>query len=173
MIQAITLSGGGAYGAFEVGVLKALMGGHAQVTGGEPLDPKIYTGTSAGAFITSVLLSSEAEDPKGRIDHLEHIWFDEVCESPERDGVFHDTFWGSIRWPKSLGRSSAKALADGFSMTLRNHFTIHEVGAGGADIGEDGRRASIDGDRFQRKVRHYNPVFGRDWKRLPLLNNRF
>ena len=61
-----------------------------------------------------------------------------LTESPERDGVFHDTFWGSIRWPKSLGRSSAKALADGFSMTLRNHFTIHEVGAGGADIVKDG-----------------------------------
>ena len=43
MIQAITLSGGGAYGAFEVGVLKALMGGHAPVTDGEPLDPQIYT----------------------------------------------------------------------------------------------------------------------------------
>jgi predicted acylesterase/phospholipase RssA len=91
MIQAITLSGGGAYGAFEVGVLKALMGGHAPVTKGELLDPKIYTGTSAGAFIASVLLSSEVEDPKGRIDHLEHIWFDQVCESPERDGsgVYH------------------------------------------------------------------------------------
>ena len=91
MIQAITLSGGGAYGAFEVGVLKALMGGHAPMTGGEPLDPKIYTGTSAGAFIVSVLLSSEAEDPKGRIHHLERVWFDQVCDSPERDGngVYH------------------------------------------------------------------------------------
>jgi predicted acylesterase/phospholipase RssA len=91
MIQAITLSGGGAYGAFEVGVLKALMGGHAPVTGGEPLDPKIFTGTSAGAYIAAVLLSSEAVDPQGRIDHLERIWFDQVCDAPERDGngVYH------------------------------------------------------------------------------------
>jgi predicted acylesterase/phospholipase RssA len=91
MIQAITLSGGGAYGAFEVGVLKALMGGHAPLTGGEPFDPKIYTGTSAGAFIVSVLLSSEAQDPKGRIQHLEKIWFEQVCDSPQRDGngVYH------------------------------------------------------------------------------------
>ena len=86
MVHAITLSGGGAYGAYEVGILKALMGGHAPVTGGEPLDPMIFTGTSVGAYIAAVLLSSEAEDPKGRIDHLEHIWFDEICESPERDG---------------------------------------------------------------------------------------
>jgi predicted acylesterase/phospholipase RssA len=67
------------------------MGGHAPVTNGEPLDPQIYSGTSAGAFIAAVLLSSEAEDPKGRIDYLEHIWFDQVCHSPERDrnGVYH------------------------------------------------------------------------------------
>jgi predicted acylesterase/phospholipase RssA len=91
MIQAITLSGGGAYGAFEVGVLKALMGGHAPVTGGKPFDPKIFTGTSAGAFIAAVLLSSEAEDPKGRFDYLERIWFEQVCDSPQRDGngVYH------------------------------------------------------------------------------------
>ena len=56
MTQAITLSGGGAYGAYEVGVLKALMGGHASVTGGEPLDPRIFTGTSAGAYLAAVLL---------------------------------------------------------------------------------------------------------------------
>lgn len=108
MIQAITLSGGGAYGAFEVGVLKALMGGHAPMTGGEPLDPKIFTGTSAGAFNAAVLLSSEAEDPKGRIDHLEHIWTDEVCNSPERDsnGVYH--IRGDVRRylePASLARN--------------------------------------------------------------------
>src|SRR5579864_9198998 len=91
MVHAITLSGGGAYGAYEVGVLKALMGGHAAVTGGEPLDPRIITGTSVGAYIAAVLLSSEAEDPKGRIDHLERIWFDQICDSPERDGngVYH------------------------------------------------------------------------------------
>jgi NTE family protein len=91
MIQAITLSGGGAYGAFEVGVLKALMGGHAPVTGDEPFDPKIYTGTSAGAFNVAVLLSSEAQDPKGRIAFLEGIWFEQVCDSPQRDGngVYH------------------------------------------------------------------------------------
>ena len=42
MTHGITLSVGGAYGAYEVGILKALMGGHAPVTGGKPLDPTIY-----------------------------------------------------------------------------------------------------------------------------------
>ncbi len=86
MTHAITLSGGGAYGAFEVGVLKALMGGHAPVTGGDPLDPKIFTGTSAGAYLSAVLLSTDPPDPAGRIGHLERVWLEEVMESPQRGG---------------------------------------------------------------------------------------
>src|SRR5678816_1133517 len=86
MIHAITLSGGGAYGAFEVGVLKALLGGHAPITGGEPLDPRIFTGTSAGAYNSAVLLSIDTEKPAERVAHLERIWLDEVMESPARGG---------------------------------------------------------------------------------------
>lgn len=113
MIQGITLSGGGAYGAYEVGVLKALMTGHAPLTGGEPLDPRIFTGTSAGAYIAAILLSSEAEDPEGRIGHLERIWFDDVCDSPSREGngVYH--IRGDVRRylePSWLGRNPAGPL---------------------------------------------------------------
>jgi NTE family protein len=84
--HAITLSGGGAYGAFEVGVLKALMGGHARVTNGEPLAPQIFTGTSAGAYNAAVLLSADARGPRERAAHLESVWLSEVMESPERGG---------------------------------------------------------------------------------------
>src|SRR6266404_9301266 len=86
MTHAITLSGGGAYGAFEVGVLKALMGGHAAVMGGEALDPKIFTGTSAGAYLSAVLLSVDSADPAQRIGHLERVWLEEVIDSPQRGG---------------------------------------------------------------------------------------
>src|SRR3989442_6065734 len=86
MTHAITLSGGGAYGAFEVGVLKALMGGHAPVTGGGPLDPTIFTGTSAGAYLSAVLVSIDAASPAERAGHLERVWLEEVTHSPERDG---------------------------------------------------------------------------------------
>src|SRR5260370_38945375 len=84
MIQGITLSGGGAYGAYEVSVLKALMSGHSPLTGGEPLDPRIFTGTSAGAYIAAVLLSSDAKAPQGRLDHLKRVWVDGLCDSPNR-----------------------------------------------------------------------------------------
>src|SRR5881628_99980 len=86
MMHAITLSGGGAYGAFEVGVLKALMGGHAAVTGGAALDPKIFTGTSAGAYLSTVLLSADVGDPAARAGNLERVWLEQVIDSPRRDG---------------------------------------------------------------------------------------
>ena len=90
-MHATTLSGGGAYGAFEVGVLKALMGGHAAVTGGDALDPDIFTGTSAGAYIAAVLLSVDAASPAERVGHLERVWLEEVMDSPERgrNGVYY------------------------------------------------------------------------------------
>src|SRR5436190_13553601 len=86
MTHAITLSGGGAYGAFEIGVMKALMGGYAPLLRGEALDPTIFTGTSVGAYLSAVLLSTDAHDPQTRIAHLERIWLHEVAESTERGG---------------------------------------------------------------------------------------
>src|SRR5260370_25934880 len=89
------------------------MSGDARVRGVEPLDPRIFTGTSAGAYIAAVLLSSEAEDPQGRIDHLERVWFDDVCDSPNREGngVYH--IRGDVRRylePSWLARNPARPL---------------------------------------------------------------
>jgi NTE family protein len=86
MKHAITCSGGGAYGAFEVGVVKALMGGHSALTRGEALDPEIFTGTSAGAYLSAVLLSTDAAEPPQRAAYLERIWLEEVIDSPMRGG---------------------------------------------------------------------------------------
>jgi predicted acylesterase/phospholipase RssA len=44
-VKAVVLSGGGAHGAYEVGVLKALMSGASWTTDNVPLDPNIITGT--------------------------------------------------------------------------------------------------------------------------------
>lgn len=35
-------------------------------------------------------------------------------KSPERLKILQDSFWGTIRWPKSLGRPSGN-LSDGFA----------------------------------------------------------
>ena len=55
--SAIVLSGGGAKGAFEVGVLLALAEGRSAATGHRPLSTDIYTGTSVGAFNATFLAS--------------------------------------------------------------------------------------------------------------------
>jgi len=54
---AFVLSGGGAYAAYEVGVMKALSRGESPVTAHVPVDPAVLTGTSAGAFNAALLAS--------------------------------------------------------------------------------------------------------------------
>ncbi len=88
--QAVVLSGGGAYGAFEVGVMKALAEGKSPATGRTVLDPEIITGTSAGAFNAAVLLSQENPDPTAAVAHLEKIWLEDIASSSQKpdNGVY-------------------------------------------------------------------------------------
>jgi NTE family protein len=82
--QALILSGGGAHGAYEVGVLKALMTGTAPTTGGVPLDPAVLSGTSIGAYTSSLLVSQlELADPITVVEYLEHVWLDVIPRDDE------------------------------------------------------------------------------------------
>lgn len=67
---ALVLPGGGARGAFQVGVLKAL----AEVLPRDSINPfPIISGTSAGA-INAVVLASRAAHFRSAIAELEHVW---------------------------------------------------------------------------------------------------
>ncbi|MEM9172119.1 MAG: patatin-like phospholipase family protein [Pseudomonadota bacterium] len=67
---ALVLPGGGARGAFQVGVLKALV----ELMPSRPKNPfKIISGTSAGA-INSVVLASKAQRFSAAIAELEAVW---------------------------------------------------------------------------------------------------
>ena len=48
--SALVLSGGGAYGTYEVGVIKALFEGNCPSTSGVRLDPEVDSGTSVGNY---------------------------------------------------------------------------------------------------------------------------
>jgi len=86
---AVVLSGGGANGAYEVGVLKALMSGKSHVTGYQPLDPDIITGTSIGALNSAFLVSQWDEyGPATSVGHLERFWFQELAGGVRSNGVF-------------------------------------------------------------------------------------
>lgn len=86
---AVVLSGGGANGAYEVGVLKALMSGKSHVTGYQPLEPDIITGTSIGALNAAFLVSQWDEyGPATSVGQLERFWLQELAGNVRTNGVF-------------------------------------------------------------------------------------
>jgi predicted acylesterase/phospholipase RssA len=84
--QAVVLSGGGANGAYEVGVLKALCSGLSPVTGGQPLAPDIFTGTSVGSYNAAFLVSQWETYGSSAIANLEQVWLDKLSDSPHKSG---------------------------------------------------------------------------------------
>lgn len=70
--RAIVLSGGGARGAYEAGVLRYIFDTLPARTGARP-NFEIVCGTSVGA-IHACFLAATADEPKGRGDRLVEIW---------------------------------------------------------------------------------------------------
>jgi predicted acylesterase/phospholipase RssA len=85
--HAVILSGGGASGAYEVGVLKGLFAGDSPATGYRPLMPDIFTGTSIGAYNASLLVAEITDRGFAAIDQLEHIWLNVL---PQDDDTGHN-----------------------------------------------------------------------------------
>lgn len=86
--NALVLSGGGAFAAYEVGVLKALMTGATPFTRHRRIDPDIVTGTSAGSYNGALFVSRWAMDPAEAIAEIERIWLEEVATHACGNGVF-------------------------------------------------------------------------------------
>jgi len=88
--DAVVLSGGGAKGAYEVGVLKALIDGASPSTGGRALEPEIYTGTSVGAYNATYMASRPHRTAGEAIDELVEIWLRRVASTLRScgNGVF-------------------------------------------------------------------------------------
>jgi len=85
--QAVILSGGGASGAYEVGVLKGLFAGDSPATNYTPLMPDIFTGTSIGAYNASLLVAEITNEGFAAIDRLEDIWLNVL---PQDDSTGHN-----------------------------------------------------------------------------------
>ncbi|HEY3568895.1 MAG TPA: patatin-like phospholipase family protein [Thermoanaerobaculia bacterium] len=77
----VVLSGGGADGAYEVGVLKALLQGASPATGYRPVDPGIYTGTSVGAYNATFLCSRPGRPAADVAAELETVWLDRIANT--------------------------------------------------------------------------------------------
>lgn len=83
---ALILSGGGAYGAYEVGVMKALCSGASSATGYQPLTAEIFTGTSVGAFNAAFMAMEPGEESRATVARLEQLWLREISDSPQSCG---------------------------------------------------------------------------------------
>ena len=77
--QAVILSGGGATGAYGVGVLKALLGGESPATGRTPILPVSCAGTSVGSFNAAFLVSWLDVDGPTVAEHLEWVWLNRLA----------------------------------------------------------------------------------------------
>jgi len=79
--QAVILSGGGANGAYEIGVLEALFEKDAGFA------PGIYTGTSVGAFNAAFMASPrKSESPAATVARLQKVWTGTIAAHPENGG---------------------------------------------------------------------------------------
>ena len=94
---ALVLPGGGARGAFQVGVLKAM----AELTPrGRPNPFSVISGTSAGA-VNSVVLASRAQEFRSAIAELERVWGHFRCHHVYKTD--HLTMLkSSLHWMSSL-----------------------------------------------------------------------
>jgi NTE family protein len=85
-IDALVLSGGGAKGAYEIGVMKALFEGASPATGFRPLEVEVYTGTSVGAYNAAFLVSRSALPSLAGLTELERIWLQRIANTPTSCG---------------------------------------------------------------------------------------
>src|SRR5262252_5790761 len=88
--HAVILSGGGANGAYEIGVMKALFAGLSPATNYQPLEPDIFVGTSVGSCNAAFLVAQWATYNTLSIANLERIWLDNVSSNGQKcdNGVF-------------------------------------------------------------------------------------
>jgi len=77
--HAIIFSGGGADGAYEIGVAKALFNGKAPWQK-DSLVPCVFTGTSIGSFNATFLVSQWDDYGGGAVGNLEKVWLDEISK---------------------------------------------------------------------------------------------
>ena len=123
--QAVILSGGGAYGAYEVGVLKALLSDQMTQAGFTRIDPDIYSGTSVGAINAAVMVSQSGAGIPGfeAVKFLEDAWLNLIADMPQTCGNGAFRFRGDpLRFlnPKCLSdpaRLLTELTADGAYLT--------------------------------------------------------
>ena len=82
---ALVLSGGGAYGAYEAVIIKALYAGESPATEFTPLDADVLTGTSVGSFNAAVL-AMNLDSARASALRLEKLWTTDIANRGDGRG---------------------------------------------------------------------------------------
>ena len=120
-VHALIFSGGGAYGAYQVGCAKALLQGHSAATAKTPLDPDVFAGTSIGAFNSSFLVSQWHNGGSSAVASLEKAWRERIPWNRGSNGAFRvrltpvellfsGTYWSEEVLRRVLQNYNADAL---------------------------------------------------------------
>lgn len=83
--QAIVLAGGGAFGAYALGVMEALFSGRCRHC--QDREAAIWSGTSVGAFSAAIMASRWQESCLEAVRHLRTLWLERIAEMP---GHYHN-----------------------------------------------------------------------------------
>jgi predicted acylesterase/phospholipase RssA len=84
--SAVVLSGGGGYGAYEVGVMKALINGHSPATGYKPLEADSFAGTSIGSINATLMVAHAERGLAESVAYLEEVWLKQISHGLDRCG---------------------------------------------------------------------------------------
>jgi NTE family protein len=76
------LSGGGAYAAYEVGVMHALVTGASPATSFQPIDAEVVTGTSGGSVNAAIFATAGWGEAEAALDYLERAWIERLADQP-------------------------------------------------------------------------------------------
>ena len=78
---AVIQSGGGAKGAYGLGIMQALFTGTSPATGYRPIDPEIFTGSSVGAYNSAVQASQPSMSAVETLAYLVQIWRQRIANT--------------------------------------------------------------------------------------------
>src|SRR5579871_1889431 len=162
---AVVLSCGGAYAAYQVGVLKALFQGRSPAVAGRgPLRPDIFVGTAMGAVNAATMVSQQGAGALAAVRFLEDIWVNQYAADPGRcqEGAVRvrgapENYWNPTCWIRRPLQPLAWFLEDGLYFAREGLVRMADLLSSSGPIG---RRAleviqpvtPIANDNFERIV---------------------
>lgn len=122
----MVLAGGGANGAYGLGVMEALFSGRCEHSQRQAIEASIFTGTSVGAFNAAVMAALFDRSCLTAVQSLRQIWVEQIADGPGgHNGVYR--IRGDVLGPNNLHALMANSLEDASVLagdTVRRFFDL-------------------------------------------------